>query len=100
MANDALIAPRFKPGDFVRVSERNVRGHIRTPAYIMGKSGLILRLHGRFRNPESTAYGGDGMPPMPLYLVQFRQQTVWSNYIGNAEDSISVDIFDHWLELA
>ena len=99
MTDSTSIPPRFKSGDSVRVVRRDVPGHTRTPAYIMGKSGFIIRTHGTFPNPESTANGGDGLPAIPLYLVRFKQQTVWSNYIGSPTDNISVDVFDHWLEL-
>jgi hypothetical protein len=32
-------------------------------------------VYGTFGNPESLAYGGDGLPRQPLYLVRFEQRT-------------------------
>lgn len=73
-------------------------GHVRTPAYIRGKRGVIERLCGQFPNPEELAYGRNGLPRQPLYRVRFRQREVWPDYRGGADDSIDVEIYQHWLE--
>ena len=92
---------RFRPGDRVWVKDDERPGHIRTPHYIRGKTGWIEAVHGAFRNPESLAYGGDGLPKRPLYLVGFTQSDVWGQrYRGASRDRLYVDIFEHWLELA
>ena len=92
-----MNAPKFKPGDRVLVKMEDRPGHIRTPWYVRGKRGWIERVHGEFRNPESLAYGGDGLPERPLYLVGFEQSQVWEQY-GLARDKLFVDIYEHWLE--
>ncbi len=97
--NDAAPG-KFSPGDSVRVRTGNPPGHIRTPAYIRGKSGRVVSVHGEFRNPESLAYGGPGLPKQPLYLVGFRQTEIWSRYPGSPRDTLFVDIYEHWLEPA
>jgi len=56
------VSARFKAGDRVRVRVGAPPGHFRTPTYIQGKVGAVERLHGDYRNPESLAYGGDGLP--------------------------------------
>jgi hypothetical protein len=97
VADDA----RFQPGDRVWVRDDERPGHIRTPHYIRGKTGSIEAVHGVFRNPESLAYGGDGLPKRTLYSVEFKQSEVWpTRYQGAAHDRIYVDIFEHWLEPA
>ena len=53
-----------------------------------------------FRNPESLAYGGDGLPTRPLYLVGFPQRRWGPRYQGAPRDRLYVDIFEHWLEPA
>ena len=53
---------------------------------------------GVFKNPESLAYGGAGLPQQPLYRVEFPQTEVWEHYRGPAADSILVDLYEHWLE--
>ena len=88
----------FRPGQRVRVSARTHSGHHRTPGYIKGKVGRVERLHNAFTNPETRAYGGDGLPEQPLYLVGFEQRDVWPQYHGR--DRIYVDVFEHWLEEA
>ena len=50
-------AARFAPGDSVRVADRNVEGHVRTPRYVRGKRGIVERICGAFRNPEQLARG-------------------------------------------
>jgi len=89
---------RFKPGDVVRVRKAYPLGHIRTPFYIRGHSGVIERLCGSFGNPEELAQMRSGEPRQPLYRVRFLQQEVWPAYRGNPGDVVEVEIFQHWLE--
>lgn len=95
-----MTEPRFAAGAHVRVRELPVRGHVRTPKYARGRRGWIECLQGRFPNPEQRAYGKDGLPAQPLYLVRFRQADLWPEYKGLKSDSLVVDIFEHWLEPA
>jgi nitrile hydratase beta subunit-like protein len=89
----------FSPGERVRVRSVEARGHVRTPAYVRGKQGWIERVQGEFRNPESLAYGGDGLPREPLYMVGFRQADLWqSRYAESPRDNLYVDLYEHWLE--
>jgi hypothetical protein len=90
---------RFQPGEPVRVQTHEVHGHVRTPAYVRGKQGWIERIQGEFRNPESLAYGGDGLPPEPLYMVGFRQADLWPVRRAEApDDTLYIDLYEHWLE--
>lgn len=90
---------KFRPGDRVRVQTRDAAGHVRTPAYVRGKQGWIERVQGEFRNPESLAYGGDGLPRQPLYMVGFRQSDLWrERYAESPDDRLYVDVYEHWLE--
>lgn len=91
---------RYRVGARVRVATRPHPGHHRTPAYLKGKHGTIERVHSTFTNPETRAYGGDGLPEQPLYLVEFPQSEVWPGYDGRDGDRIYVDVFEHWLEEA
>ena len=90
---------KFKPGDRVRVRMEDRPGHIRTPWYIRGKAGWIERVYGEFLNPESLAFGGDGLPKRPLYLVAFNQKDVWES-VQPSKDKVLVDIYEHWLDPA
>ena len=89
---------RFEPGDRVRVLSEDRAGHVRTPAYVRGKTGRVESVLGEFRDPESLAYGGAGLPERPLYEVSFRQLDLWDGYPGPADDELRVDIYEHWLE--
>ncbi len=92
-------AGQFKPGDRVKVKVEDRPGHIRTPWYIRGKTGWIERVHGDFLNPESLAFGRDGLPKKTLYLVAFDQSDVWGKSAVRT-DKVLVDIYEHWLEPA
>ena len=91
---------RYRPGQRVRVAARPHEGHHRTPTYLKGKTGSVERVHASFTNPETRAYGDDGLPKQPLYLVSFAQHDVWPDYRGHGVDRLYVDVFEHWLEEA
>ena len=97
---EAAEPVRFQPGDPVQVRVDSPPHHIRTPAYIQGKTGRVEALCGVFLNPESLAYGGSGLPKQPLYRVQFDQTEVWESYRGSEIDQLLIDIYQHWLEPA
>ena len=90
----------YGPGQAVRVSSRAHAGHHRTPGYLKGKRGTIERAHGRFTDPETRAYSGDGTPERRLYHVGFDLRDLWPEYRGKANDRLLVDVFEHWLERA
>lgn len=94
------MSTKFNPGDKVRVRVGMPPTHFRTPSYIQGKVGKIATIHGQFRNPESLAHGGDGLPKQFLYLVRFDQTEVWESYSNSPKDTLLVDIYEHWLEPA
>ena len=90
---------RFSEGDIVRVREDFPIGHIRTPIYIRGKKGVVVKDFGSFGNPETLAYC---LPTeqRELYKVRFWQQLVWPAYKGGPSDTVDLDIYEHWLEKA
>lgn len=91
-------APRFAVGDRVRVRATYPLGHIRTPFYVRGRSGVIERLCGVFGNPEELAQMRSGEPRQPLYRVRFLQRDLWPDYAGSPDDVVEVEIYQHWLE--
>jgi nitrile hydratase len=90
----------YLPGQRVRVAARPHEGHHRTPGYLKGKDGEVVRMHAAFTNPETRAYGADGLPKLGLYQVAFRQCDVWPTYGGHERDRVYADVFEHWLEEA
>ena len=89
---------RYRTGESVRVADRRHDGHHRTPGYLKGKTGVVERAHAAFTNPETRAYGGDGLPEQRLYLISVPQRDLWPNYRGAPADRLFVDVFEHWLE--
>jgi len=98
MSSLDAVEPRFRAGDPVAVHVAYPLGHVRTPTYIRGKSGVVERLCGVYANPEERAYARSGRPKQPLYRVRFLQTDVWRGYCGQSTDAIEVEIYQHWLE--
>ena len=91
------MARGLEPGDRVRVREDYPMGHIRTPVYIRGKEGVVVKTLGRFPNPELLALGRDGKPEKTLYEIRFMQAELWPNYNGPETDTLLIDLYEHWL---
>jgi nitrile hydratase len=94
----------FKIGDKVRVRHENyatrwIKPHLRTPGYLYGKIGVIERCSGSYPNPEYFAYDNSNSinHQQPLYRVRFNQKSIWNHYEGNPDDTIDVEIYQHWL---
>ena len=90
--------PPFFAGDRVTVRRASPPGHVRTPFYVRGQTGVVERVLDAFANPEELAYGRSGEPALPLYRVRFLQREVWQGYTGASGDSVDVEIYQHWLE--
>ncbi|HEY2784584.1 MAG TPA: SH3-like domain-containing protein [Fimbriiglobus sp.] len=88
----------FVAGDRVRVRRAFPPGHVRTPYYLRGCTGVVERLCGEYANPEELAYARSGLPRQPLYRVRFFQRNVWPDYGGGADDTLDVEVYQHWLE--
>jgi nitrile hydratase len=98
--SEPALPERFRPGDRVQVRAAYPPGHVRTPFYIRGHSGVVERLCGVYPNPEELAYARPGSPVQPLYRVRFLQREVWPDYHGGATDTVDVELYQHWLEPA
>ena len=91
----------FAPGERVRVKdawpESHGPVHIRTPWYVRGVEGEVVRHLGDFPNPEDLAFARPAAT-RALYHVRFDQPAIWQE--GRAGDELVVEIFEHWLEPA
>ncbi len=90
------------PGSAVKVRNDwpETRGpcHIRTPHYLRGHSGTVVRYLGDFPNPEDLAFARPA-PKLPLYHVAFDTGALWG--AGAAADTeVLVEIYGTWLEPA
>ena len=94
------MSDRFAVGERVQVRSAWPPGHVRTPHYLRGRSGVVDGVAGRFANPEELAYGRDGEPARALYRVRFEQAALWPDYDGEPQDTVIADILEHWLEPA
>jgi hypothetical protein len=91
------MEPRYATGDRVRVMDRVHPGHMRTPSYVRGKTGEVIRVVGPMLNPEQLAYGQTGLPGKVLYRVRFLQRELWPDYSGSKLDTLEIEIYEHWL---
>jgi nitrile hydratase subunit beta len=89
----------FSPGDAVIVKNDwpEARGpvHIRTPHYLRGHKGRVVRWLGAFPNPEDLAFARPAAT-RALYHVAFPMRELWPE--GAQTDDVVVEIYEHWLE--
>ena len=83
----------------VRVKTLMPPGHVRTPSYLRGKTGVIERRLGAFGNPEEQAYGRIGSKK-DLVRVRFTMSELWGDGAECPDDTLDVEIYTHWLEEA
>jgi nitrile hydratase len=89
-------APRFRPGQRVRVRRMRPEGHTRCPRYVRGAAGVIERVHGDDRLADAVARGQDG-PVEAVYAVRFRSDDLF----GPSEEPpfrVLVDLWESYLE--
>jgi nitrile hydratase len=89
------------PGTAVRVRDDwpEARGpaHIRTPHYLRGRTGTVVRPLGAYPNPEDLAFARPA-ERRALYHVAFAPDVLWPD--GRAGDAVVVELYEHWLEPA
>ena len=89
------------PGTPIRVRNDwpETRGpcHIRTPHYLRGEAGVVVRHLGDFPNPEDLAFARPAQK-LPLYHVLFKRAGLWEG--GAPNEDILVELFEPWLETA
>ena len=86
---------RFVRGDRVRVKEEFVPGHIRMPAYIRGKAGIVVDISPAYPFPDAHAHGVHAEDE-PTYAVEFRSQDLWPQ--GADAALVHVDVFESYLQ--
>ncbi len=90
---------RFSVGDEVSVRndwpEKRGPAHIRTPHYVRGRKGRVVKELGAFPNPEDLAFARPA-DPRQLYHVTFPMRGLWPDPASN--DEVLVELYEHWLE--
>ncbi|WP_084669143.1 SH3-like domain-containing protein [Spirulina major] len=90
---------RYQVGDCVQVRDQVQPGHIRTPLYLLGKTGRIAQLQGFFLNPEDLAHFKSTVLRLPLYLVEFDMLEIWGDRCPprSQKDKLRVEIYEPWV---
>lgn len=94
----AKAAARFAVGQRVRARNIHPAHHTRLPRYARGKQGVIVRHHGIFIFPDTNAHS-EGENPQHVYSVRFAATELWGSN-ASSRDSIHLDLWDEYLELA
>jgi nitrile hydratase beta subunit len=94
----AAVPPRFTVGQRVRARNIHPAHHTRLPRYARGKQGVISRDHGIFLFPDTNAHSA-GENPQHVYSVRFAATELWGSE-ASSRDSVHLDLWDDYLELA
>lgn len=88
----------LEAGRHVTIRDMSPPGHIRTPKYLRGKSGVIERALGAYENPEQRAYCLPATKKQ-LYRVRFAMRELWGGEAENPDDTLDAEIYEHWIEV-
>ena len=85
----------FAIGDRVRVKNEFVPGHVRMPAYIRGKEGVVVHISPPYPFPDTAGHGMQA-PMEPTCDVRFRSRDLWPE---SSDDALNhVGVFQSYLE--
>jgi len=85
----------FEIGETVRVKNEYVPGHVRMPAYIRGKTGMVVSITPPYPFPDAAGHGMQA-PMEPTYDVRFRSRDLWPDSCDDALNHVGV--FQSYLE--
>ena len=88
---------QYKSGDRVVVRSDHVPGHHRLPAYIRGKSGVVVGGSPAYPFPDAHAHGVQAADE-PTYDVRFSTADLWPNSADAA--FVHVGVFQSYLQRA
>ena len=95
--SNAPARERFQVGARVTVRADFVPGHIRLPAYIRGKSGVVVGESPAYPFPDAHAHGVSAEDE-PTYDVRFSSADLWPN--GADAAFVHVGVFQSYLRRA
>jgi nitrile hydratase beta subunit len=95
--SNAARRERFQAGDRVVVKTDHVPGHVRMPAYIRGKTGVVVSASPPYPFPDAHAHGVAAADE-PTYDVRFDSADLWPNAADAA--LVHVGVFESYLERA
>lgn len=91
----AASAQSFEIGETVRVKNEHVPGHVRMPAYIRGKTGVVVGITPPYPFPDAAGHGMQASME-PTYDVRFRSRDLWPDSCDDALNHVGV--FQSYLE--
>jgi nitrile hydratase len=94
---NAAARERFRVGDRVRVRAEHVPGHVRMPAYIRGKTGVVVGESPPYPFPDAAAHGVPAEDE-PTYDVRFSSAELWPHAADAA--FVHAAVFQSYLERA
>jgi nitrile hydratase len=68
--------------------------HVRTPHYLRGRRGRVVRHLGDFPNPEDLAFARPAAR-LALYHVAFAPSDIWD---GAGGSQLLVEVYESWLQ--
>jgi nitrile hydratase len=93
------MTDRLAPGAMIHVRldwpEQRGPVHIRTPHYVRGRRGEVVRHLGDFANPEDLAFARPA-PLLALYHVRFDLRSLWPEVASG--DDVLVELYESWIE--
>jgi nitrile hydratase subunit beta len=94
---NAADRQRFAIGQRVRVRDDHFDGHVRLPAYIRGKTGVVVGESPPYPFPDAHAHGV-AAENEPTYDVRFDSQHLWPGSADAAQ--VHVGVFQSYLQAA
>lgn len=92
---DDGAAPRYSPGDRVRVRNAHAAGHTRVPRYVRGHRGVIDRFLSAQDFPDDLVQGR-GTRRRPVYAVRFAARELWGAG-ASPRDTVVIDLWEEYL---
>ena len=89
-------AEPFEVGQAVRVRRFDAPGHTRCPAYIRGRTGVVVRRDGTYTVPDVEAHT-DARPEEQTYSVRFDASELWGDE-AEPGATVCVDLWHRYLE--
>jgi nitrile hydratase beta subunit len=86
----------FELGQAIRVREFDAPGHTRCPAYVRGRTGVVVRRDGSYSVPDVEAHT-DARPEEPTYSVRFDASELWGDE-AEPGATVCVDLWHRYLE--
>ena len=96
-AGKPASAPRFAPGQRVRVGNPVTSGHTRVPRYIRTREGTVVRRSCAWPHPTESAATGRHGPMEHVYAVTFDGRDLFGPDAGHV---VVVDVWERDLEEA